>query len=165
MDVEIGANRARWVAAMLGGLLMVALSVAPFVNRHTDLPRPLGYAGGAVGILFFGMCTLFAAQRSFDRRPALVLTGDRLINRSSMFAIPEVPWREVTGTETRLLHGHMFLLLHLRDTERVLAVQRPAVRIAQRMNLALMGSVVIVAGMAVTCPLADLQARIEARLR
>lgn len=162
---EVPAYQSRFALVLIGSLAFVGLGVWLCMTPEGERERAIiKIATGIASILFFGLCAVFAAYKSFDQRPALTLTKRELINRSSMFAIRSVSWSEITSAEIVPFGMQRFLVLRVSNPRALLARQSIAVRAMQAANMALVGSPIVIAGTTLTMPLDDLLSAVNSRI-
>jgi hypothetical protein len=165
-ELEVPVHRTKTALIFLGALAFVFLGIAIIILPPKNAgDRPGSIVSGGLAVCFFGMCAVAAARRLLDRRPALVLTPDRLINSSSVAQIAEVPWSEVSGAEIIQFGRHRFLALWLKNAEAMLGKEKAPVRLIQGANKSLVGSPVVIAGSIIGISLEDLLHEVKKRIR
>lgn len=166
-EVRFGPNRRRYAVALAGSAAFVVLGVAlTLYSRDRGAAERMGtWISCALAITFFGLCGAFAAVRLFDRRPAIILTGEKLINNSAALQINEVLWSEMAYAEIIPSTNQRFLIIHLKDPETVLARQSTVVSKAQGANMSMYGSPILIAGSVLNASLEDLLVLVSERIR
>jgi hypothetical protein len=112
------------------GLLLIAASV--FLMTIEEVGNPVfdnfafKYILPIVAILFFGTAMLFIVGRLFSSTPALVLSTEGFTDRASIFAPGFIGWEEVAGLATTSLANQEFLVVMLRDPQKVIDRQSNA---------------------------------------
>lgn len=166
-EIAVSANKSRYVVVTVGSILFVCAGIAivAYPLRYEGHGGVASWLVAALTVGFFGLCAAFAAFKIFDRRPAIVLTPDKLINNSAALQIREILWSEVAYAELVSSMNQRFLVIHLKDPESVLARQSDVVRKTQGTNMALFGSPVLIAGSVLTVSLENLLVMVNERIR
>lgn len=165
-DVKIPGSRFKFLLVVIVSIIAVAIAIAVLLHpSESDRERGFRMISGSLGILFFGAAGVFAAYKAIDPGPALILTADKLINRSSVLQIPEVSWSEISHAEIVPFLNQRVLIVHLRDPEAVLNRQSPAVQQVQFGNIHLLGSPIVIAGSILSVSLETVLEMINERIR
>jgi hypothetical protein len=169
----IELSRTKLVMGVAGSLLFVALGAWFFMaDDDGSLLRTLGrfappwvfHALGAAAILFFGGCAVYAAVKSFDRTPGLVLGPEGLVDNSSAVAAGFIPWSEVTGVHVFELNRQKMLVLHVADPEKYIGRGNALQRTLNRANTSMCGSPIVISATALRISFPELHEEIASRL-
>jgi hypothetical protein len=112
---------------------------------------------GWVGVLFFGLCGVFAARKLFDTTPGLVLSEQGLFDNSSAVAAGLIPWAAISGFGVYELQRQKMLVVRLHDAEPYIATGNPMKRGLNRMNHKLCGSPIVISANALKIRFDELQ--------
>jgi hypothetical protein len=75
---------------------------------------------GAAGVLFFGGCGAFACYKAVDRRPALMIDREGIVDNSSAVCAGRVPWRDIVDIRVSEIAGQRVLTIDVCDPQRYL---------------------------------------------
>ncbi len=140
----VARERGEALKLTVGALVFVALSAWFLLMDPADLPSgdsPLyTRVMSLAGLLFFGACALMGGRYLLSFGPALVIDAEGVVDRASPARAGRIPWDEVKGFAKGSAGGARFLVIRLRDPERVIREDWPWMRPIHRYNLRRQGS-------------------------
>lgn len=143
-----------FVALGAGMLQMEAAEIE--AQRRFNSPW-LVHGIGWVGVLFFGLCGVFAARKLFDKTPGLVLNAQGIFDNSSAVAAGLIPWADISGFGVFELQKQKTLIIKVRDAEPYIEKGNAMKRALNRMNHKLCGSPVAISANALKMNFDELQ--------
>lgn len=157
--------------ALFGATLICALSIVVMVlpwlevDAHGQASHPLAFSlVGLVGLLFFGTCLIWIAQRRLDGSDALIADRLGLYDRSNALSDDErVPWRAISGFRAVSFGGQRFVAVDLVDPGKFIARAHGLRRLARSINRRLVGSPWCIAPRLLGWDATALAERLEAR--
>jgi len=100
-------SKAKLLLAIAGALAFVAISVLIMMRRHASF---IDIAGGAAGLIFFGLCAIIVAVRLFDGRAVLVIDETGIFDRRAKDRL--LPWTSIAHiVPTRVGRQRFYLVL------------------------------------------------------
>lgn len=144
--VEVSISKRKVALLALGGIAFVALGIWLFAEANAQTRRPPLYvkSGAIVTILFFGMCTVLALRKLFDRTPGLLLDGkgitDRLTRNFRGASDGQVMWADIKDVEARKVHGQRYLVLIMKNPTEYVERGNVVARFFRRLDAKLYGS-------------------------
>jgi hypothetical protein len=161
----IELSRAKIVLALLGACVFVAIGIwmlsldDEFIRAQRRMNDPtLVHLLGGVSILFFGGGGGFLVRKLFDRRPGLVLSSSGIVDNASGIAVGFIPWSDVTDFRVHEIQGQKLLVILVRDPAPYVARGSALKRAANRANLGLCGSPIVISSHALKISFAELLA-------
>jgi hypothetical protein len=168
----IELSRIKLVMLIGGSLLMTAAGFGfYFASVGGSLVTTLGRFGpvwivhalGALSVLFFGACAVYAITKVFDRQPGLVLGPAGLVDNSSAVAAGFIPWSDVTGVEIFRFGRQKMLVIRVADPEKYIARGNPLKRALNRANTGMVGSPVAISSNTLRIPFHELREEVASR--
>jgi hypothetical protein len=95
---------------------------------------------GIIGALVFGVLSLLAIARLFDRRPGLVVDRQGLIDRTTHLGVGRINWTEVRDLRIVKMRMNKFLVIDVHDPDRFLDRGNVLQRLLRAGNLRAQGS-------------------------
>src|SRR5262245_60883536 len=102
--IVIYHSRLRLILMTFGAMAFVALG--SLLVQGSDA---VTVAVGVSGIVFFGMCLVFALWRLMRRKPALVLDDNGITDTASVISSGFIPWSDVTGIRILTIRNQKML--------------------------------------------------------
>ncbi len=168
----IELSRAKLVWMIAGSLAFVAIGAWFFAaagdgslvsTLRRFVPPWMIHGLGAVTVVFFGGCAVYAFVKSFHRKPGLVLGPDGLVDNSSGVAAGFIPWSEVAGVDVFEFSGQKMLVLHVADPEKYIDRGNPLKRSLNRANANMCGSPIVISSNELRIPFHELHAELASR--
>jgi len=72
---------------------------------------------GVVTAVFFGLCTIYYLKEIFIRKPALIISDEGIMDRSSFVGAGLVRWEEIEYIDLIVFGGQPFLGIFTHDPE------------------------------------------------
>lgn len=151
---------------MIAGSLLFVAAGAWFLTASADgsligelrrfVPPWVIRGLGAVTILFFGGCALYAIAKAFDRKPGLILRPDGFVDNSSAVAAGFIPWSDVTGLGIFEFNRQRMLVVQVAQPEKYADGGNALTRALNRANTRMCGSPIVISSNALRIPFDEL---------
>lgn len=133
-NIIIEERQSKILRIHLLGLLMTVLSAIIFMYGVKYKHILYGFIG-VVGILFFGICTMYSFARTIKPRALLTITVEGIEDSSTASCTGFIPFREIESFEIVNIFGQRMIGVNPKDVERFIN-QLPQIRQkAARSNL------------------------------
>jgi hypothetical protein len=99
-------SKAKLLLAIAGALAFAAISLLVLTRRHASF---LDIAGGAAGLIFFGLCAIIVAVRLFDRRVVLLIDQHGIFDRRAKDR--QLPWTSIAHISATKIGRQRFYLV------------------------------------------------------
>src|SRR6185312_3893346 len=101
-----------------------------------------------VGVLFFGICGIYALVKLFDKNPGLIITPDGLIDNASGL----IKWEDITELEIlNMQYNIRFLLIFVKNPEFYLNKMSVPKKIFAQLNYKKYGTPLSISSLALQC--------------
>ncbi|MET3978941.1 hypothetical protein ABIB62_001510 [Mucilaginibacter sp. UYP25] len=163
--VEIGLNKLKITALLIGALLFVAAGIWLVKNpgifhKSLLLITIVGYTA----IVFFGVCALFIANKMFDAGPGFVIDNNGIVDNSSPFSVGFIPWVDVVSLSVIEIGSQKFMVVKVEDAEGYIKRQSNVLgRRAARMNYRMYGSPINISTSTLRISFEDLYEQVNER--
>ncbi|HEX4603168.1 MAG TPA: STM3941 family protein [Candidatus Angelobacter sp.] len=141
-----------------GGALFVVLGF--FLLQSTELEVRLA---GIAGMVFFGLCALYAAWRLIRRTPALILNSSGIFENASALSAGFLRWDEIAGMHITTIKNQRSLSIEMKDVDSFLNRQSGIKGKILKMNVRLVGTAVSIPASVLPISLEELIQKIQQR--
>lgn len=149
-------KRFRMTALSLISIIFVLLGIIFIFIALTEGPQLLLLLIGIIVIVFFGFSTLFLLREVFIRKPALIVSDEGIIDRSSYIGAGLVEWEDVQAIDFIKYGGQPFLAIYTFDKQLIIDRTNGLKRILNKTNRGLLDSQVNIPIKNLACNLDDL---------
>lgn len=155
----------------MGRMLMLALLSIVFVllgvvcivfSMGEDTPFWAGIIG-AITVVFFGLCALYYVKELVIRKPALIISDEGIVDRSSFIGAGFVSWEDIQRIDFFKFNGQLFLSIFTHDKDLIIKRTSGIKRSLNRMNKGLLPSQVNIPAKNLACSLEKLTEEINNR--
>ena len=118
---------------------------------------------GVITLLFFGWCGIFYLKELLNRRPALIISVEGIIDRSSYLAAGLVKWEDIKEFNLYTFSGQTFLGIVTYDPKLIINRTSGAKRLLNGANRGLVDAQVIIPVKNLACSIETIFEEIEHR--
>jgi hypothetical protein len=162
-ELVIHTSRLKLAAVALVSAGFVVVGTWILLHAREEALR--GAAIGLASIAFFGFCGGYAVWRLIRRTPALVISGQGIVDNASALRVGFMGWNEIADLREYRLGNQVFLGIVPANLDALLAKQPAWKRGAIRANLRLGAAPVNIPQVVLPMKVSDLIDEIEARFR
>lgn len=169
-DTAIYMNKGKLRKQLVLSLVFVALGIWILLYRpevsNGLFNRPVVKYGVAIlCMLFFGAAVIFFLRKLGDKRPAILLTSEGLVDHSNAVSVGLIPWKDVAGVEQLRVLRQEFLIIKVVNPQDYLAKPMNYFKRASlQYNFRHYGSPLAITANTLRVSLPDLQSMIEMKL-
>ncbi|GGG46962.1 hypothetical protein GCM10010976_17990 [Bizionia arctica] len=117
---------------------------------------------GIVGVAFFGICSIFAFKKLFDKKAGLIINKQGITDNSGGTSIGLVKWNDIIGIRMEQVHSQKFMMLEVSNPEYYIDLKKNRIgKMAMRANYDKFGSPISISANSLKINFAKLQALIE----
>lgn len=160
MRTEIPFNKAKMMASGVGAFLFVVLGCLLIINtiNNPDQIIPLVVkVGGSISIVFFGGVLIVIIIKLLDKKPAMVIDENGILDNASGVSAGLITWKDITHTRIEQVMNNRFLIIYTTNPEKYLQkVSRTKAWLMKR-NMAMYGSPITIPASTIKYNLNELQ--------
>jgi len=117
-----------------------------------------------VGIIFFGLCGIYAFAKLFDKKPGLVINDEGIIDNSSAVCAGLIKWRNITNVSITEIYDQKILTIEVDNADEILSKQHGFKKILMNLNKNYFSSPVQISSNALKCNFQELHDTIKGQL-
>jgi len=117
-DFIVRAKKGRMVMPAVFSLLFVVVGI--FLLSISVYESMWLTVVGLLTIVVFGFCFLYYVKELINRKPAVIVTNEGIIDRSSYIGADLVKWEEIDAIDFLNLSGQVYLGIFTNDPELVI---------------------------------------------
>jgi hypothetical protein len=151
-------SRSKLLLLTAGGAMFVVLGF--FLLRSTDVEECLA---GIAGIVFFGLCMLYAVWRLLRPTPALIIHSSGILDNASGLSAGFLRWDEISGIFMVSIRNQRFLAISLKNADAFLGRQSGLKAKMMKANVRLVGAPVNIPANTLPISLEELIQKIQQR--
>ncbi|MFF3923003.1 STM3941 family protein [Paenibacillus lactis] len=140
---------------LLGSLIFVALGIFMIYAGAGDRQIVLVIIG-FLCTLFFGALLVFFMRKLVQRKPALVINDEGIIDRSSYVSVGAIPWSEIKGMDIYQVMNERFIGIEVHHPEEILARLPGWKQKLMRMNKGMTNATIHLSASGLSCNLNEL---------
>ena len=118
---------------------------------------------GVITLLFFGWCGIYYVKEFINRRPALIISDEGIIDRSSYLGAGLVKWEDIKEFNLYTFSGQAFLGITTYDPHLIIQRTSGARKLLNGMNKSLVDAQVNIPVKNLACPVETIFEEIERR--
>ncbi|OJW77948.1 MAG: hypothetical protein BGO69_10900 [Bacteroidetes bacterium 46-16] len=121
--IEISLSKVKVIWLFAGCVLFIILG-AFFVIDPEMMVSPIMrspevvYITGITSLGFFGLCSIFVAQKLLDTTPGLIIDQNGIINNTGAINVGLIEWKDITRIETMQVMSARFIVLYVSTPEK-----------------------------------------------
>ncbi|MEN2767496.1 STM3941 family protein [Ornithinibacillus xuwenensis] len=164
-DIVIYPKRGKLIVYSVLSLMFVTLGIFLFVVGFTEA----GSDGmkfiiiGMITFVFFGLCMMYLIKVLFNRKPALIITDEGILDDSTYIGAGLIKWEEIANIDFVHFSRQTYLGIYTHDPELIINRSTKYKRMLNRLNKGLLDSQVNIPIKILDCSIEDLVARINER--
>jgi hypothetical protein len=163
-DLVIYPGKGKMLLIAAGSLMFVVLSwFLPATRDRVPLPRGFIVFIAYAGMVFFGLCLVYALYRLLSPKPAVIISRAGIFDNASASGAGMLSWEEIAEVYPYDLMGQRMLGIVPRDAAAVMARLPPLKRILAKMNRGLAQAPFNIPQAGLPVPVEELLREIEAR--
>jgi hypothetical protein len=150
-QIEIPLSKKKILLILFGAIAFVVIGVfflinpSMFVTSAARNPTFIFIVGFA-SVLFFGLCTIVAFRKFFDKKVGLVINREGIMDNSSGVSAGLVVWSDIKEIKTYSVSGQKFLMFIVKNPQDYIDKEaNPLKRKAIEMNFKIYGSPISIA--------------------
>ncbi|EHB56690.1 MULTISPECIES: STM3941 family protein [Paenibacillus] len=140
---------------LLGSLFFVALGIFMLYAGLADRLIVLVIAG-FICTVFFGAMLVFSTSKLVQRKPALVINDEGIIDRSSYVSVGAIPWNEIKSIDIYQVMNERFIGIEVHHPDEILARLPEWKQKLMRMNKRMTNATVHLSASGLSCNLNEL---------
>ncbi|BAQ11822.1 hypothetical protein OXB_3353 [Bacillus sp. OxB-1] len=149
--IEIYPKKGRMFMLSIFSLLFTLLGVLfLWISTEEGSPFWLGIIG-VITIAFFGLGGVYYVKELMIRKPAVMITDEGIIDRSSFIGAGLVKWEEIESVEFITMSGQLFLAIFTFDPNLIIDRSSGIKRILNKLNQGLLPSQVNIPAKNLAC--------------
>lgn len=171
--IQIPLSKQKITFLLLGALLFVVLGawlvLQPEKFAHGPgslLGRPTVRVVGIAGILFFGICAVYAFRKLLDNKPGLIIDETGLTDNSGGVSAGHILWTDISDLSVISIQKQQFILLRVRNPQDYIDRQKGTFRKKMmQLNFKLYGSPLTITANGLKMTFAELHRLIAERVQ
>ena len=128
-------SRGKLLLLSAGGVAFVALGF--FMIPSPDMEVRLA---GIAGVVFFGLCAIYAVFRLLRPSPALIIHSSGILDNASGLSAGFLRWEEISGIYVASIRNQRFLAITVKDVDAFLGRQSGLKAKMMKANIRLAGA-------------------------
>lgn len=160
--IEIEFNKSKIIFLLLISSVFFIAGILIFVfgDRQANAAPGLRNAIAIAAIGFFGCTLIYGLKKYLNKKPALVLNHQGILDNASALAPVFIKWEEITGFNIAQVKRAKFVLIYVKDAEEFLDNASFFKRMMIQTNIQMYGTPISVAASDIHCNLDELVATI-----
>lgn len=145
-SISIPLSKTKIILLLAGALLFVAggcwlLVKAPTINNPVVPNINIIRVVAVAAILFFGLCTVYAARKLFSAGPGFLIDDFGVTDNSGGISVGAIPWSDIYNINFVMAHRQKFIMIYVKNPEEYINKQSSFIkRKVMQMNHKLYGS-------------------------
>lgn len=155
-EIKIQLNKTKISLLFLGSIGFVALCFwLIHVSETLDNPLEVKIIS-VIGIIFFGLCGIYAFAKLFDKKPGLVINDEGIIDNSTAVCAGLIKWENITNIKITEVYNQKFLTIEVNNSDEIMSKQQGLKKIFMNLNKNIFSSPVQISSNALKCNFQDL---------
>jgi hypothetical protein len=150
------------ISVLFFGSILFVVSGFIVLNKSPD---PKNVLIGWSGIVFFGLCAVYLGYKLFDKKAAVIINNEGIIDNSSGAAVGLVKWARISGAEEYQIYGHRILKISILEPEKFIEGLKGSTKLLAEANYKLFGSPIHIASNTLSCNFDTLKDEIQKRIK
>ncbi|MBY6192138.1 hypothetical protein KUV22_17080 [Microbulbifer agarilyticus] len=122
------------------GVWLLTLDISTIEDAKRFNNPTLVYALGIIVIFACGINAILITKKIFERKPALTLTADGIVDNSSPASVGKILWSEITGLREREAGGQKYIAILVKNPEKYCQSGNPIKRAINSYSLKTWGT-------------------------
>ena len=152
-EIIIPLSRKKITLLFLGAMGFVALCfwLIQVAETQTRFDPQFIKIVSVVGIIFFGLCGIYALAKFFDKEPGLVINDEGITDNSSAVCAGLIKWKNITNVVITEIYGQKILTIEVNNADEILSKQRGFKKMLMNLNKNYFSSPVQISSNALKC--------------
>lgn len=155
-EIQIKISKKKLLFLFLVGIGFLLLSFlfstqpSSFVNR-TMRSEELVFIVGCIGLIMFGILSIFLFIKLFDSKPGLVINNEGIIDNASANPAGFIKWSDVISIGTKKVMSVQFILIQVKNPEEYIEKANRVNKIALKQNNREHGTPLVITSTSLQC--------------
>ncbi len=117
-QIIIQLSKKKSLLTLLASLIFVVLGIVIMLKPvaiGTLLGSNITFFIGLLSVIFFGLVSLFAFRKLFDKTPGLIINHQGIVDNSSAVAVGLIAWKDIEKIERISVFGQQMLLIMVKN--------------------------------------------------
>ena len=165
-EIIIPLSRKKITLLFSGAIGLVALFfwLIQIAENQTRYDPMFVKVVSVIGIVFFGLCGIYAFTKFFDKKPGLVINDEGIIDNSSAVCAGLIKWENITNVSITEIYGQKILTIDVNNADEILSKQQGFKKLLMNLNKNYFNSPIQISSNALKCNFQDLYNIIKEKL-
>lgn len=117
-----------------------------------------------VGMIFFGICGIYAFTKFFDKKPGLIISDKGITDNSSAVSAGLIKWENITNVGITEIYGQKILTIEVNNADEILSRQSGFKKLLMNLNKNYFSSPIQISANTLKCNFQELYNTIKEQL-
>lgn len=162
-QIEFKLSKTKIVLLFFGCLIFCILSILFILNpdkftswRYSS--STMVFIIGILGVLFFGICLLYYARKTFDKTPGLIVNDKGIYDNASGISAGHIPWIDIMEISETIVVNQSFINIVVKNPDEYIKRQKNIFkRKLVQINYSSFGTVIAIPSVSLNCEFNELK--------